>query len=69
MSCRSAVCVALVVALNRDCYLVPTLGCGCLVWLQVMAKMLPRHMEIIEIINDGWCKWLETQVKVRGVSI
>lgn len=34
-----------------------------------MAKMLPRHMEIIEIINDGWCKWLETQVKVRGVSI
>ncbi|KAJ9506352.1 hypothetical protein QJQ45_004972 [Haematococcus lacustris] len=26
---------------------------------KVMGKMLPRHMEIIEIINDGWTKWLE----------
>lgn len=31
---------------------------------QVMGKMLPRHMEIIEIINDGWTKWLSTRVKV-----
>lgn len=26
--------------------------------VKVMAKMLPRHMEIIEIINEGWKKWL-----------
>lgn len=40
---------------------------------QVMAKMLPRHMEIIEIINDGWTKWLESHVKdkttVESMSI
>ncbi len=28
--------------------------------VKVMQKMLPRHMEIIEIINDGWVKYLET---------
>ncbi len=28
--------------------------------VKVMQKMLPRHMEIIEIINDGWLKYLET---------
>ncbi|KAG1660964.1 hypothetical protein FOA52_005589 [Chlamydomonas sp. UWO 241] len=28
--------------------------------VKVMAKMLPRHMEIIEVINDGWTKWLES---------
>jgi len=27
--------------------------------VRVMAKMLPRHMEIIEIINSGWTKFLE----------
>jgi starch phosphorylase len=26
--------------------------------VKVMAKMLPRHMEIIEVINEGWTKWL-----------
>jgi len=30
--------------------------------VKVMAKMLPRHMEIIEIINDGWTKWLSDNV-------
>ena len=29
--------------------------------VKVMAKMLPRHMEIIEIINDGWTKWLQVR--------
>ncbi len=28
--------------------------------VKVMAKMLPRHMEIIEIINSGWIAYLET---------
>lgn len=28
-----------------------------------MAKMLPRHMEIIEIINEGWTKWLQANLK------
>ncbi|KAL6765007.1 starch phosphorylase [Haematococcus lacustris] len=41
--------------------------------VKVMGKMLPRHMEIIEIINDGWTKWLEghTQDKaaVEAMSI
>uniref|UniRef100_A0A383VH92 Alpha-1,4 glucan phosphorylase n=1 Tax=Tetradesmus obliquus TaxID=3088 RepID=A0A383VH92_TETOB len=27
--------------------------------VRVLAKMLPRHMEIIEIINAGWTKFLE----------
>jgi starch phosphorylase len=27
--------------------------------VKVLAKMLPRHMEIIEIINAGWTKFLE----------
>jgi starch phosphorylase len=31
-----------------------------------MGKMLPRHMEIIEIINDGWVKWLEATVKDKS---
>ncbi|GLC52978.1 Transcription factor [Pleodorina starrii] len=26
--------------------------------VKVMAKMLPRHMEIIEVINEGWTRWL-----------
>ena len=30
--------------------------------IKVMAKMLPRHMEIIEIINDGWTKWLQSNL-------
>ncbi len=46
--------------------------------VKVMAKMLPRHMEIIEIINDGWTKWLgnyltgtpaEKDKKVKAMSI
>mmetsp|Transcript_11859 Transcript_11859/g.25461 ORF Transcript_11859/g.25461 Transcript_11859/m.25461 type:complete len:871 (-) Transcript_11859:450-3062(-) len=46
--------------------------------VKVMAKMLPRHMEIIEIINDGWTKWLssylpgtaeEKKKKVEAMSI
>lgn len=46
--------------------------------VKVMAKMLPRHMEIIEIINDGWTKWLasylpgsgaEKQKKISAMSI
>jgi hypothetical protein len=28
--------------------------------VKVMTKMLPRHMEIIEIINTGWIAYLET---------
>ncbi len=45
---------------------------------QVMAKMLPRHMEIIEIINEGWGKWLtahlagtkeEVATKIAAMSI
>ncbi len=27
--------------------------------VRVLAKLLPRHMEIIEIINAGWTKFLE----------
>jgi starch phosphorylase len=27
--------------------------------VRVLTKMLPRHMEIIEIINAGWTKFLE----------
>lgn len=41
-----------------------------------MAKMLPRHMEIIEIINEGWTRWLEgkltgsdKQAKIKAMSI
>lgn len=34
--------------------------------VKVMGKMLPRHMEIIEIINDGWCKWLEAHTKDKA---
>lgn len=39
--------------------------------LQVMGKMLPRHMEIIEIINDGWVKWVEkkTQSKAKAEAM
>ena len=46
--------------------------------VKVMAKMLPRHMEIIEIINDGWTKWLsanltgsasEKAAKISAMSI
>uniref|UniRef100_A0A7R9VNV1 Alpha-1,4 glucan phosphorylase n=1 Tax=Chlamydomonas euryale TaxID=1486919 RepID=A0A7R9VNV1_9CHLO len=46
--------------------------------VKVMAKMLPRHMEIIEIINDGWTKWLtaylpgtaaDKEAKVKAMSI
>lgn len=46
--------------------------------VKVMAKMLPRHMEIIEIINEGWGKWLaahltgskeEIKKKVSAMSI
>ncbi|KAG2490821.1 hypothetical protein HYH03_010742 [Edaphochlamys debaryana] len=31
--------------------------------VKVMAKMLPRHMEIIEVINEGWTKWLGGHLK------
>ena len=31
--------------------------------VKVMAKMLPRHMEIIEVINEGWTKWLNVHLK------
>ncbi|KAG2434907.1 hypothetical protein HYH02_012105 [Chlamydomonas schloesseri] len=31
--------------------------------VKVMAKMLPRHMEIIEVINEGWTKWLGVHLK------
>ncbi|KXZ54777.1 hypothetical protein GPECTOR_4g847 [Gonium pectorale] len=35
--------------------------------VKVMAKMLPRHMEIIEVINEGWTKWLSGHLKdVKG---
>ncbi len=34
--------------------------------MQTMGKLLPRHMEIIEIINDGWCKWLESHTKDKA---
>lgn len=27
--------------------------------VKVLTKMLPRHMEIIEIINAGWSKFLQ----------
>ena len=44
--------------------------------VKVMAKMLPRHMEIIEIINEGWTKWLDgkltggdKQAKIKAMSI
>jgi starch phosphorylase len=30
--------------------------------VKVMAKMLPRHMEIIEIINEGWTQWLKSNL-------
>ncbi|MEW5319329.1 MAG: hypothetical protein WDW38_010488 [Sanguina aurantia] len=31
--------------------------------VKVMAKMLPRHMEIIEVINQGWTSWLAAHLK------
>ena len=30
--------------------------------VKVMAKMLPRHMEIIEIINSAWTAWLKANL-------
>lgn len=36
--------------------------------VKVMAKMLPRHMEIIEIINDGWTKWLASYLPGSGAE-
>eukprot|EP00798_Chlamydomonas_sp_ICE-L_P021517 gene21517-28501_t len=30
--------------------------------VKVMAKMLPRHMQIIEMINDAWVAWLEANL-------
>jgi starch phosphorylase len=36
--------------------------------VKVMAKMLPRHMEIIEIINDGWTKWLAQFLPGNGAE-
>ncbi|GFR50336.1 hypothetical protein Agub_g12544 [Astrephomene gubernaculifera] len=30
--------------------------------VKVMAKMLPRHMEIIEVINEGWTQWLSAHL-------
>mmetsp|Transcript_21955 Transcript_21955/g.37564 ORF Transcript_21955/g.37564 Transcript_21955/m.37564 type:complete len:868 (-) Transcript_21955:290-2893(-) len=41
--------------------------------VKVMGKMLPRHMEIIEVINDGWTKWVlehtGSQAKADAMSI
>lgn len=34
--------------------------------VKVMAKMLPRHMEIIEIINEGWVAYLEANLPLTG---
>mmetsp|Transcript_9136 Transcript_9136/g.24625 ORF Transcript_9136/g.24625 Transcript_9136/m.24625 type:complete len:866 (-) Transcript_9136:323-2920(-) len=31
--------------------------------VKVLAKMLPRNLEIIEIIDEGWQKWLKEQGK------
>lgn len=31
--------------------------------VQWLAKVLPRNLEIIEIINEGWLKWLKEQGK------
>jgi starch phosphorylase len=37
--------------------------------MQVMAKMLPRHMEIIEMINAGWTAWLSGSQKMSPAQV
>ena len=37
--------------------------------VKVLAKMLPRNLEIIEIIDEGWQKWLKEQVRMLWCAL